>query len=77
MTKRPLKDRYRIEYSCCCFLDISKFYSIVSRVIYYGFGFLIFRLLFVRLRQDPLDSSFWSLLTFLHHGIDDIKRDLL
>ena len=31
MTKRPLTDRYKIEYSCCCFLDVSKIYSIVSR----------------------------------------------
>ena len=22
------------------------------------------------LRQDPLDLSFWSFLTFLHHGIE-------
>ena len=31
-----------------------------------------------RLRQDPLlDLSFWSFLTFLHHGIEKVKRHLL
>ena len=30
------------------------------------------------LRQDPpLDLSFWSFLTFLHHGIEEIERHLL
>ena len=30
------------------------------------------------LRQDPpLDLSFWSFLTFLHHGIEDVERHLL
>ena len=29
------------------------------------------------LRQDPLDLSFWSFLTFLHHGIEEIERLLL
>ena len=32
------------------------------------------------LRQDPpppLDLSFWSFLTFLHHGIEEVKRHLL
>ena len=29
------------------------------------------------LRQDPLDLSFWSLLTFLHHGIEEVERHLL
>ena len=30
------------------------------------------------LRQDPpLDLSFWSFLTFLHHGIEKIERHLL
>ena len=27
----------------------------------------------ISLRQDPLDLSFWSFLTFLHHGIDDVE----
>ena len=26
------------------------------------------------LRQDPLDLSFWSFLTFLHHGIEEGER---
>ena len=29
------------------------------------------------LRHDPLDLSFWSFLTFLHHGIEEIERHLL
>ena len=29
------------------------------------------------LRQDPLDLSFWSFFTFLHHGIDEVERHLL
>ena len=29
------------------------------------------------LRQDPLDLSFWSFLTFLHHGIEEVKGHLL
>ena len=29
------------------------------------------------LRQDPLDLSFWSFLTFLHHGIEEVERHLL
>ena len=29
------------------------------------------------LRQDPLDLSFWSFLTFLHHGIEEVDRHLL
>ena len=28
-------------------------------------------------RQNPLDMSFWSSLTFLHHGIDKVERHLL
>ena len=31
----------------------------------------------ILLRQDPLDLSFWSFLTFLHHGIEEIERHLL
>ena len=30
-----------------------------------------------RLKDPPLDLSFWSFLTFLHHGIEDIERHLL
>ena len=30
-----------------------------------------------QLRQDPLDLSFWSFLTFLHRGIEEIERHLL
>ena len=32
-----------------------------------------------KLRQDPppLDLSFWSFLTFLHYGIEDVERHLL
>ena len=29
------------------------------------------------LRQDPLDLSFWSFLTFVHHGIENEKTHLL
>ena len=29
------------------------------------------------LRQDPLDLNFWSFLTFLHHGMEDVERHLL
>ena len=29
------------------------------------------------LRQDPLDLGFWSFLTFLHYGIEDVERHLL
>ena len=31
------------------------------------------------LRQDPppLDLSFWSFLTFVHHGIAEVERHLL
>ena len=30
------------------------------------------------LRQDPpLDLSFWSFLTFLHHGIEEVEKHLL
>ena len=33
----------------------------------------------MQLWQDPppLDLSFWSFLTFLHHGIDEVERHLL
>ena len=27
--------------------------------------------------QDPLDLSFWSFLTFLHHVIEEVERHLL
>ena len=37
----------------------------------------LFYLLLLLLRQDPLDLSFWSFLTFLHHGIEDVDRHLL
>ena len=30
-----------------------------------------------KLRQDPLDLSFWSFLTFLHHGIEKVETHLL
>ena len=32
-----------------------------------------------KLRQDPppLNLSFWSFLTFLHHGIEEVERHLL
>ena len=30
-----------------------------------------------RLRQDPLDWSFWSFLNFLHHSIEEEERHLL
>ena len=30
-----------------------------------------------KLRQDPLDLSFWSFLTFLHDGIEKVVRHLL
>ena len=29
------------------------------------------------LRQDPLDLSFWSFSTFLHHGIEKVEGHLL
>ena len=32
---------------------------------------------FFFLRQDPLDLSFWSFLTFLHHGIEEVETHLL
>ena len=32
---------------------------------------------FRHLKQDPLDLSFWSFLTFLHRGIEDDARHLL
>ena len=37
------------------------------------------QLYWATLRQDPppLDLSFWSFLTFLHHGIEGIERHLL
>ena len=35
------------------------------------------RLEFASLRQDPLDLSFWSFLTFLHHGIAEIETHFL
>ena len=28
-------------------------------------------------KAGPLDLSFWSFLTFLHHGIEEVKRHLL
>ena len=28
------------------------------------------------LRQDPPDLIFWSFLTFLHHGIEEVERNL-
>ena len=28
-------------------------------------------------RQDPLDLSFWSFLTFFHHGIEEVERNFL
>ena len=31
----------------------------------------------VLLRQDPLDLSFWSFLTFFHHRIEKVERHLL
>ena len=35
------------------------------------------RRLLGKLRQDPLDLSFWSFFTFLHHGIEEVERHLL
>ena len=29
------------------------------------------------LKDHPLDLSFWSFLTFLHHGIEEVERHLL
>ena len=29
------------------------------------------------IKAGPLDLSFWSFLTFLHHGIEEIERNLL
>ena len=29
------------------------------------------------LKAGPLDLSFWSFLTFLHHGIEEVERHLL
>ena len=34
-------------------------------------------ILLLLLRQDPLDLSFWSFLTFLHYGIEEVNRHLL
>ena len=35
-------------------------------------------MLFITIKAGPpLDLSFWSFLTFLHHGIEEIKRLLL
>ena len=31
----------------------------------------------VLIKAEPLDLSFWSFLTFLHHGIEEVKRHLL
>ena len=33
-------------------------------------------LVWIGLRQDPLDLIFWSFLTFLHHGIEEVERHL-
>ena len=43
-----------------------------------GHGYLL-KLCFLPsyLRQDPLDLTFWSFLTFLHHGIEKVERHLL
>ena len=30
-----------------------------------------------RVNAAPLDLSFWSFLTFLHHGIEEVERHLL
>ena len=39
---------------------------------------LLLKLVQNELRQDPpLDLSFWSFLTFLHHGIEEVERHLL
>ena len=32
---------------------------------------------FCLLRQDPLDLSFWSFLTFLHHSVEKVETHLL
>ena len=29
------------------------------------------------LKAGPLDLSFWSFLTFLHHGIEEVERHFL
>ena len=31
----------------------------------------------MELKAGPLDLSFWSFLTCLHHGIEDVERHLL
>ena len=44
---------------------------------YTNFATEFFHTVFTRiflLRQDPLDLSFWSFLTFLHHGIECIPE---
>ena len=42
------------------------------------FFLLFYHLSFVCLfKAGPLDLSFWSILTFLHHGIEEVERHLL
>ena len=32
---------------------------------------------FIKIKEDPLDLSFWSFLTFLHRGVEEVERHLL
>ena len=50
------------------------------RAVFFGVTCAVVRKVYagnVALRQDPLDLSFWSFLTFWHHGIEEVERHLL
>ena len=46
-------------------------------LLHFLFHFLFYFFIDLHLRQDPLDLSFWSFLTFLHHDIEEVERHLL
>ena len=59
-------------------------FKILFTVLYRKMGQNVMRACFqhnftskANLRQDPLDLSFWSFLTFLRHGIEEVERHLL
>ena len=78
MTKSPGPGQ-AIKQPCWVYLTLEP--SHANRALKYFFRcdtLLLSKRVCPELRQDPpLDLSFWSFLTFLHHGIEEVERHLL
>ena len=65
------------------FLDFFQFTSTCRQTLVFSFvsvsGLTYVFMMFYKddLREEPLGLSFWSFLTFLHHGIEEVERHLL